>query len=98
MASLSDDAHLQPGWRWSTSVKPLVKTARCEGTHLQYHVSGEIDRGRRLFFLLTSWTLWEEHLGHVTLSALFSAIWFSFNPYWHTLKSDFVSAKSEKLI
>ena len=37
------------------------------------------DRGRRLFFLLTSWTLWEEPMGHVTLSAFFSAIWFSFS-------------------
>jgi hypothetical protein len=32
----------QPGWRWSTSVKPLVKTASCEAPHLQYHVSGKL--------------------------------------------------------
>jgi hypothetical protein len=32
----------QPGWRWSTSVKPLVKTASCEAPHLQYHVSGRL--------------------------------------------------------
>lgn len=30
----------QPGWRWSTSVKPLVKTNSCEAPHFQYHVSG----------------------------------------------------------
>jgi hypothetical protein len=32
----------QPGWRWSTSVKPLVKTSSCEAPHLQYHVSGRL--------------------------------------------------------
>lgn len=35
-------ATLQPGWRWSKSVKPLVQTASCEAPHLQYHVSGRI--------------------------------------------------------
>jgi hypothetical protein len=29
-----------PGWRWSTSVQPLVKTKSCEAPHFQYHVSG----------------------------------------------------------
>src|SRR5437899_11654840 len=32
----------QPGWRWSTSVKPLAKTSSCQAPHLQYHVSGRI--------------------------------------------------------
>lgn len=32
----------QPGWRWSTSVKPLVKTSSCEAPHFQYHVSGRL--------------------------------------------------------
>jgi len=31
-----------PGWKWSTSVKPLVKTHSCEAPHLQYHVSGQL--------------------------------------------------------
>ena len=35
-------AILQPGWRWSTCVKPLVNTASCEAPHLQYHVSGRL--------------------------------------------------------
>jgi len=35
-------AVLQPGWRWSTSVKPIVKTKSCEAPHLQYHVSGTL--------------------------------------------------------
>jgi hypothetical protein len=33
-------ATFQPGWRWSTSVQPLVKTRCCEAPHFQYHVSG----------------------------------------------------------
>ena len=31
-----------PGWKWSTSVKPLVHTKSCEAPHLQYHVSGRL--------------------------------------------------------
>jgi mannose-6-phosphate isomerase-like protein (cupin superfamily) len=33
-------ATLRPGWRWSTSVRPLAKTLSCEAPHFQYHVSG----------------------------------------------------------
>jgi hypothetical protein len=35
-------AVLEPGWRWSTSVKPLAKTKSCEAPHFQYHVSGTL--------------------------------------------------------
>ena len=35
-------ATFQPGWRWSESVKPLVKTKSCEAPHFQYHVSGTL--------------------------------------------------------
>lgn len=35
-------ATFQPGWRWSTSVKPLVNTSSCEAPHLQYHISGRL--------------------------------------------------------
>jgi hypothetical protein len=35
-------ATFEPGWRWSTSVQPLVKTKSCEAPHFQYHVSGTI--------------------------------------------------------
>jgi hypothetical protein len=35
-------ATLQPGWKWSTSLKSLMKTKSCETPHLQYHVSGWI--------------------------------------------------------
>lgn len=33
---------LQPGWRWSTCVKPVVGTKSCEAPHLAYHVAGRL--------------------------------------------------------
>jgi quercetin dioxygenase-like cupin family protein len=33
---------LAPGWRWSECVKPVVKTDRCEVSHVGYCVSGSI--------------------------------------------------------
>jgi ethanolamine utilization protein EutQ (cupin superfamily) len=33
---------LQPGWKWSKSVKPLVKTKSCLAPHLQYLLSGRL--------------------------------------------------------
>jgi hypothetical protein len=33
-------ATFEPGWKWSTSLQPLVKTKSCEAPHFQYHVSG----------------------------------------------------------
>ena len=35
-------ATFEPGWKWSTSVQPLVKTKSCEAPHFQYHGSGTI--------------------------------------------------------
>ena len=35
-------ATLEPGWRWSTCVKPIAKTNSCEASHLQYHVAGRL--------------------------------------------------------
>jgi hypothetical protein len=32
----------EPGWRWSTSVKPIAGTSSCEAPHLQYHISGTL--------------------------------------------------------
>jgi hypothetical protein len=32
----------QPGWRWSTDVKPIAGTGSCEAPHFQYHVSGQL--------------------------------------------------------
>ena len=33
---------LQPGWRWSECVKPVVKTHTCQVAHVGYAVSGRI--------------------------------------------------------
>ena len=33
---------LEPGWRWSTHVKPIAKTELCQAPHFQYHVSGRL--------------------------------------------------------
>jgi hypothetical protein len=35
-------AIFEPGWKWSTSVQPLVNTKSCEAPHFQYHISGTI--------------------------------------------------------
>jgi len=35
-------ATLQPGWKWSTCVKPIAKTGSCQAPHLQYHVAGRL--------------------------------------------------------
>lgn len=35
-------AVLQPGWKWSESVKPIVKTESCEADHIGYALSGKI--------------------------------------------------------
>ncbi len=35
-------ATFEPGWRWSTSVKPIVKTDSCEAPHTQYIISGKL--------------------------------------------------------
>ena len=40
--SLIGKATFEPGWKWSTHVKPLAKTALCEAPHFQYFLSGEM--------------------------------------------------------
>ena len=35
-------ATFEPGWKWSTSVQPLVKTKSCEAPHFQYHLAGTL--------------------------------------------------------
>ena len=35
-------ATLEPGWKWSESLKPIAKTKSCEAPHTQYHVSGRL--------------------------------------------------------
>ena len=33
---------LEPGWRWSTDVRPIAGTDLCEAPHFQYHVAGTL--------------------------------------------------------
>ena len=33
---------LQPGWRWSQCIKPVVKTDACQVSHAGYVISGSI--------------------------------------------------------
>jgi quercetin dioxygenase-like cupin family protein len=33
---------LEPGWRWSKHVKPIVGTIWCEAPHFQYVISGKL--------------------------------------------------------
>ena len=33
---------LEPGWRWSNDLKPIVKTGSCEAPHFQYHLAGTL--------------------------------------------------------
>jgi len=35
-------AVFQPGWKWSSHVKPLAKTKSCEAAHFGYQLSGEM--------------------------------------------------------
>ena len=32
----------EPGWRWSSDVRPIAGTSSCEAPHFQYHVSGKL--------------------------------------------------------
>jgi hypothetical protein len=32
----------EPGWRWSSDVKPIAGTDSCEAPHFQYHVAGRL--------------------------------------------------------
>jgi uncharacterized protein DUF861 len=32
---------LQKGWKWSSDIKPVVKTEWCEAPHFQYVISGK---------------------------------------------------------
>jgi hypothetical protein len=33
---------LEPGWRWSESIKPIVKTGSCQVRHIYYVLSGRL--------------------------------------------------------
>jgi mannose-6-phosphate isomerase-like protein (cupin superfamily) len=34
--------NLEPGWRWSECIKPVVKTDSCQNSHVGYVVSGRL--------------------------------------------------------
>jgi len=36
-------ATFQPGWKWSTSVKPIAKTDSCQAHHIGYMISGSLE-------------------------------------------------------
>ena len=36
-------ATFQPGWKWSTCVKPIAKTDSCQVHHIGYMVSGSME-------------------------------------------------------
>jgi hypothetical protein len=40
--STAAQATLEPGWRWSTSVKPIVGTDSCRAHHVGYALSGTL--------------------------------------------------------
>lgn len=46
-------AIFNPGWKWSTCVKPLAKTASCQAAHFGYQISGTMktimDDGTEMF-------------------------------------------------
>ncbi|HEY8740889.1 MAG TPA: cupin domain-containing protein [Candidatus Dormibacteraeota bacterium] len=35
-------ATFEPGWKWSTHVKPIAKTESCQGAHMGYVISGRM--------------------------------------------------------
>ncbi|HVO74112.1 MAG TPA: cupin domain-containing protein [Ignavibacteriaceae bacterium] len=51
----------EPGWRWSTSVKPIAKTESCEAPHFQYHLAGT------LRIIMDDGTILDAKAGDVTM-------------------------------
>jgi hypothetical protein len=41
-AATAGRGRLEPGWRWSTSVKPIAGTDSCQMHHLGYSISGSL--------------------------------------------------------
>ncbi len=57
---------LQPGWKWSTSMKPVAKTDSCEVRHMGYVISGRMgfamDDGTKLE--VSAGDAFDVHPGH----------------------------------
>jgi hypothetical protein len=62
-------ATLEPGWKWSTSLKPIVKTKSCEAPHFQYHVAGT------LMIQMDDGKTFEARAGDVTLLPIGHDAW-----------------------
>lgn len=47
-------ATFEPGWKWSTHIKPIAKTDSCQAAHLGYCISGRMkvvmDDGQEMEF------------------------------------------------
>ena len=54
-------ATFEPGWKWSTSVKPIAKTKSCEAAHFQYQISGT------MVVQMDDGTLIKTHAGDVVI-------------------------------
>ena len=50
-----------PGWRWSTSVKPIANTHSCQAPHFQYQLQGV------LHVVMDDGTEFDLHAGDVTM-------------------------------
>jgi quercetin dioxygenase-like cupin family protein len=35
-------ARFEPGWKWSTHVRPIAKTDSCQASHVAYFISGRM--------------------------------------------------------
>ncbi|KRB13598.1 cupin [Mesorhizobium sp. Root695] len=58
--------NMEPGWKWSECVKPVVKTDSCQVSHVGYVVSGAItirldDGTQKTFEQGTSYTILPGH-------------------------------------
>jgi hypothetical protein len=62
-------ATFEPGWKWSTSLQPIVKTKSCEAPHFQYHVAGT------LMIQMDDGTTFEAKAGDVSLLPIGHDAW-----------------------
>ncbi len=62
-------ATFEPGWKWSTSLQPIVKTKSCEAPHFQYHVAGT------LMIRMDDGTMFEAKAGDVSLLPIGHDAW-----------------------
>jgi len=71
--------NMEPGWRWSECVKPVVKTDSCQVSHVGYVVSGALtvrlnDGTQKTLTKGTSYTIPPGHDAWVEGNELFTCI------------------------